>query len=111
MCSEVGTTVVGGFSKLLSYIEKITTFDSIEYWVDLRYGTGNFLLNHNFIHKKDTQGWRWTDRKNTFNRLKCTANMDERNLTEKEHASELGWSRIYDAGQRLYVKTRTKNRV
>jgi hypothetical protein len=40
--------------------------------------------------------------KNTYNRLQCTANMDSRKLSEKEHAVELGWSRIYDAGQRFY---------
>ena len=32
------------------------------------------------------------------------ANMDDRKLTEKEHAIELGWVKIYDAGQRLYVR-------
>jgi hypothetical protein len=30
--------------------------------------------------------------------------MDERGLGEKEHANELGWVRIYDAGQRLFEK-------
>jgi hypothetical protein len=30
--------------------------------------------------------------------------MDERNLSEKDQAVELGWVKIWDAGQRLYIK-------
>jgi hypothetical protein len=51
-----------------------------------------------------TEGWGWTDYKTTFNRLYCRANMDDRKLTEKQHAEELGLCRIYDAGQAKYVK-------
>jgi len=57
-----------------------------------------------FIKERETLGWKWTDGKNTFNRLRCRANMDDRGLTQKDHAEELGWYKIYDAGQRLYVK-------
>ena len=106
-CTLINSTIVGGFTKLLSYIEK-NCIDShiteIHNWVDLRYGTGNHLLEKGFRKIKDTQGWKWTDAVNTFNRLKCKANMDDRKLTEKEHAEELGWYKIYDAGQRLYIK-------
>jgi len=28
--------------------------------------------------------------------------MDDRKLSEKKHAEELGWFKIYDAGQRLF---------
>ena len=41
----------------------------------------------------------------TYNRLRCRANMDNRKLSEKEYSEELGWERIYDAGQRLYIKS------
>ena len=103
LCSRVDTQVAGGFSKLLSYCRRNLQFSKIHYWVDLRYGTGNFLLSQGFKHSKDTLGWKWTDFKNTYNRLRCRANMDERGLTQKEHAAELGWVKIYDAGQRLYI--------
>jgi hypothetical protein len=104
MSSELGMLVVGGFSKLIRYLERNYSFNQIHYWVDLRYGTGNFLLNNNFILKRDTLGWKWTDFKTTYNRLRCRANMDERGLSEREHAEELGWVKIYDAGQRLYIR-------
>ena len=104
-CSLINHTVVGGFSKLLAHVEKLHPNLPVHYWVDLRYGTGNFLLSQGFvIPKKDTLSWKWTDYENTYNRRKCRANMDERKLTEREHANELKLYKIYDAGQRLYVK-------
>lgn len=103
-CSKINTNVIGAFSKLLNEVIKIVGNMPIHYWVDLRYGTGNFLLNHGFSLDKETHGWDWTDLKITFNRLKCRANMDDRSLSEKEYAAELGWVKIWDAGQRLFVK-------
>lgn len=104
-CSLCNVIVVGGFTKLLSALEKLLEAKEYMYWVDLRYGTGDHLLSHGFVWKRDTLGWKWTDGMQTFNRLRCRANMDDRKLSEKEHAEELGWERIYDAGQRLYSKT------
>lgn len=106
-CSKLDFSVQGGFSKLLSYIEKNLMKPSIKEihnWVDLRYGTGNHLVTKGFVMTKETLGWKWTDGYQTFNRLSCRANMDHRRLSEKEHAQELGWYKIYDAGQRLYVR-------
>ena len=104
-CSLCNVVVVGGFTKLLTALEKLLNAKEYMYWVDLRYGTGEHLLNHGFVWKKDTLGWKWTDGTSTYNRLRCRANMDNRKLTEKQHSEELGWERIYDAGQRLYVRT------
>ena len=98
--SKTNTIVIGGFSKLL---KKIKTGKSIHYWVDLRYGTGSFLLDRGFRHERDTLGWKWTDLKETYNRLACRANMDSRKMSEKAYAMELKWYKIYDAGQRLYI--------
>lgn len=103
-CSKVDTNVIGAFSKLLKSIESQYSEGVIHYWVDLRYGTGNFLLSQGFKMEKETLGWEWTDFKKTYNRLKCRANMDKRGLSQKEHAEELGWHKIYDAGQRLFIK-------
>ena len=105
-CSTTGTTVVGGFSKLLAHLKRNClkpTTTEIPNWVALRYGTGTHLSTKGFVQSKETLGWKWTDGTRTFNRLKCRANMDERKLSEKEHAKELGWFRIYDAGQRLWI--------
>lgn len=105
-CSLRETIVVGGFSKLLNALEIfVPNMKEIHYWVDLRYGSGTHLEQQGFVRVRETLGWKWTDGVSTFNRLKCRANMDERKLSEREHAEELGWVRIYDAGQRLFVKT------
>lgn len=105
-CSKANYSIIGGFSKLLKQVQKINKESlPIHYWVDLRYGSGNFLLNFGFKVEKETLGWEWTNFTTTYNRLQCRANMDDRGLSEKEHAEELGWYKIYDAGQRLYIKT------
>jgi hypothetical protein len=104
-CNRIFHSVPGAFSKLLKEIIKREGFSgTVINFVDLRYGTGNFLKNLGFVLEKVTLGWKWTDGKNTFNRLKCRANMDERKLTERQHAEELGWYKIYDAGQAKFTK-------
>jgi len=105
-CTKVFTSVVGGFSKLLKECLKRSNFTKgrIINYVDLRYGTGIHLVSKGFLLEKVTLGWNWTDGVNTYNRLHCRANMDERNLTQKEHAKEQGLYKIYDAGQAKYIK-------
>jgi len=104
LCSKIDKRVLGGFSKVLKHIESVEKFDKVEYWVDLRYGTGKFLENLGFKFSHETLGWKWTDLKNTYNRRRVMANMDDRCLSEKEYAKELRLFKIYDAGQRLYVR-------
>jgi len=104
-CTKIDNTVVGGFTKLLTFIEKQNThLCEIHNWVDLRYGVGTHLLEKGFVHVRETHGWKWTDGVKTYNRLRCMANMDSRKLSEKEYAKELKWYKIHDAGQRLFVK-------
>jgi len=101
-CSKINTVVIGGFSKLLLYIKKQTNPDSILYWVDLRYGSGNFLLTQFFSVHHETLGWKWTDLDVTYNRLKCRANMNGKKMSEAFHANKMGLIKIFDAGQLLY---------
>lgn len=104
-CNKVFFSVVGAFSKLLKAIIKKESFrGKIINFVDLRYGTGTYLLNLGFSREKITLGWKWTDGNNTYNRLKCRANLDGRRLSEKQHAEELKWFHLYDAGQAKYIK-------
>jgi very-short-patch-repair endonuclease len=104
LCSKINTSVIGGFGKLLKKLESNLLNYQVEYWVDLRYGTGSYLDKFGFKKTRDTLGWKWTDNFSTYNRLRCRANMDKRNLSQAEYAKELGWVKIYDAGQRLYIK-------
>lgn len=103
-CNKNNTLVIGGLSKLLAHCVKLYKPEYIQSFVDLRYGSGESLLKQGYIRMPETLGWSWTDGYNVHNRLYCRANMDERRLTEAEHAEELGLYRIYDAGQAKFIK-------
>lgn len=100
LCTKIDTYVVGGFSKLFKFVKHL--YPKWTFWTDLRYGTGTFLTELGWKCEKTVPSWKWTDFRFTYNRLRCRANMNERKLTEKQQAEELGWYKIYDAGQRLY---------
>jgi hypothetical protein len=101
-CSKIYTRVHGGFSKLLSFLIKEVSPDVVVSFCDLRYSVGNSYLKVGFEYVGSTLGWRWTNGIRTYNRLKCRANMDKRQLSEKEYAHEFNWVKIYDAGQAKY---------
>jgi len=105
-CSKLNINISGGFSRLVSYLTKKANGRSIVSFCDLRYANGISYIKTGFKLEGTTLGWNWTDCKNTFNRLKCRANMDERNLTQAQHAKELKWIKIYDAGQAKFVLTK-----
>jgi hypothetical protein len=102
-CNKLGHSVVGGFSKLLKHIIKEFSPSFIQSFLDLRYSTGASYERCGFKLEKIHLSWKWTDGKETFNRLSCKANMDKRRLSQKEYAKELGWYKIYDAGQAKFI--------
>ena len=105
--TKCNTSIRGGFSKLLHSVTQIYKPSFVESYLDLRYSTGSSYRALEFAETKKFLSWKWTDFKSTFNRLQCRANMDERHLTQKQYAQELGWHKIYDAGQALYRKVLT----
>lgn len=112
LATAKGWSITGGVSKFLAEVQRRhPELTQVISWVDLRYATGQGLEAAGFHREKITRGWKWTDGVQTYNRLKCRANMDERKLSEKEHAEELGWWKVYDAGQALYRKPLTPTRV
>jgi hypothetical protein len=100
--SVLNTNVRGAFGKLLSFL-KDKEVDQIVSFVDLRYGDGHSYSKLGFQKVKRTLGWKWTDFRRTYNRLKCRANMDDRKLSQAEHASEMGFCKIFDCGQEKYT--------
>jgi hypothetical protein len=100
-----GVLIMGAVSRLIDYVAKSNPhLPTILSFVDCRYHTGISLEASGFIKIDIPHGWKWTDGQKTYNRLACRANMDDRKLTEKEHAREKGWYRIYDAGQAKFIK-------
>jgi len=106
-CTKHNSIVIAGFSRLIRVLESKCLechYEQILTWVDLRYGTGNSLLDLGFklIDRGDGRaGYSYTDGRRTTNRLACRA-IDGK--SERQVAAEKGLYRIYDAGQRKYVK-------
>jgi hypothetical protein len=103
-CNALNIQVVGGLSKLLEYVKEFYRPNFIQSFVDLRYATGESYKKLDFTLSSITLGWSWTDFRETYNRLQCRANMDDRRLTQAEYAAEKSWVKIYDAGQAKWVK-------
>jgi len=106
--TKLNTHVTGGFSKLLSNILKLFNVQSIISYCDMRYATGDSYICNGFQLINERLGFHWTDKFDTYNRLQCRANMDERCLSAEEYAQEKGWFKIYDAGQVKYEKIISK---
>lgn len=106
--SLCGTSVAGGFSKLLSFLKtEIRVGDApIDYIIsfcDGRYSSGASYIRAGFEMVGEHIGFVWSDGFCIYNRLKCRANMDIRRLSEKEHAAELGMFKIRDGGQIKFI--------
>lgn len=97
--TKIRHRVVGSFSKLIKYIINLVKPSLIYSWCDLRYSQGKVYETNGFTIVKETLGWCWTDFESTFNRLKCKA---IKGKSETEVSKTLGWTKLYDAGQRLY---------
>lgn len=93
--SKLDTTVVGGFSRLLSFFEKTVKPNKLINFVDLRYGGGAFLVKLGFIREKSYISFKWCKNHKTFHRMKFPSN------SGYEH----GYAKIWDCGQAKFVKT------
>jgi hypothetical protein len=103
-CTKKETIVRGAFAKLLSYIEQLYNPVRVISFCDMRYATGHSYIKNGFVLDSLKLSWQWTDSYKTYNRLFCRANMDDRKLSQAQHAQELGLRQIYDAGQGKFIK-------
>lgn len=93
-CTSLNTSVVGGFSKLLKYVEAVETPTKIINFVDLRYGTGAHLLGKGFTLVNTSPSFVWTKGLKSAHRMKFPGS------TGYDH----GWAKLWDCGQAKYVK-------
>lgn len=93
-CHKLNHTVVGGFSKLLKYVIQEEDPKSILTYIDLRYGSGQYLSNFGFTHISSNVSFRWTTSLNTFHRMKFKSNQ----------GYEKGHNKIWDCGQAKWIK-------
>lgn len=93
-CHKLNTNVVGGFSKLIKYIEKEMCPDFIQTFIDMRYGSGEYLSSLGFELVCCHKSFKWTDFKKTYHRYKYPGNSGYDNKLFK----------IWDCGQAKWVK-------
>jgi hypothetical protein len=103
-CNKRGTSVVGGFSKLLAHAVKEKRPSRVVSFCDMRYATGDSYVSCGFKEVSSSLSFRWSNGVSTYSRSSCIANMDDRGLTETQHANEKKWFRVYDAGQKKFIK-------
>lgn len=110
-------TVVGGFSKLLSYFKLNYEYDMIISFADLRWSDGDIYIRNGFIAEKTLPpdyyyikknkrfhkfGFRHSTLKNKFERY-------DSNLSEHQNCLNHGYYRIYDCGKIKFVLRRPCN--
>jgi len=96
-CCLNNNSVIGGFSKLIKNIERELDPEFIQTFIDLRYGSGDYLANLGFIKKTEYLSFRWTKDNKSFHRMNFPSN------TGYKH----GFNKIWDCGQAKWVKYKT----
>lgn len=88
-CSLSGVSVIGGFTKLIKH----SGFTKISTFIDLRYGSGEYLLDLGFKKISEYTSFMWTNRTDVFHRLKFPSNTGYEN----------GLYKLWDCGQAKYT--------
>lgn len=92
-CTLNNHSVVGGYSRLINHVKNVELPNKIITFVDLRYGSGEYLKNFGFVKMSENVSFKWTDFKNTFHRMKFPG----------ESGYEKGLHKIWDCGQAKFV--------
>lgn len=95
-CCLNNYSVIGGFSKLLKNIEKELNPDSIQTFIDLRYGSGNYLSSIGFTKETEYLSFKWTKGIYSVHRMNFPGN------TGYSH----GFNKIWDCGQAKWIKVK-----
>lgn len=114
-CSKLNTTVVGGASKLLKYFEKTYKPKSIISYANRRWSQGNlyeklgfdFIENTapNYFYFKGGDYSKLLSREQfQKHKLKDKLNVFDEDLTETENMFNNGYRKIYDCGNKIYIR-------
>lgn len=95
-CNSNRNTVIGAFSKLLSFALEDKKPTSIITFIDKRYGKGSYLKELGFEYIHTYPSFRWTDGFETFHRLKFPGNSGYDN----------GLFKLWDCGQAKWILKR-----
>lgn len=112
--SKIGTTVIGGFSKMMKEAEKrmkLMGYSSIVTYADRRYFTGATYEKYGFAKVGESSpGFFYTDKDRRFSRMQFQKHMlpsklpiFDPNLSESENMFRNGYRRIWDCGQLKFI--------
>jgi hypothetical protein len=93
-CNIVKTNVVGGFSKLVCQIVKKLKPKFIETFIDLRYGSGDYLPGLGFNKETQYLSFHWIRGDERYHRMKFPGNT----------GYDYGFYKLWDCGQARYRK-------
>lgn len=113
-CTKLEVNVVGGLSRIISAFKKAENPKSLVSYADRSYSTGNAYLSTGFNLTRTLKPGYWY-----FNSVKQRThptqlrkyklcryyNNLDKTKTEWELLQALGWNRIWDCGQLVFVKT------
>ena len=104
-CNKIGITVVGGLSKLISYIKKNLEFNSLVSYTHRRLFDGKSFINSGFELSHKTQpGYFWANEYSyeILSRHKTQKHKLNTNLTETEYMKSKGYNKVWDCGQLVF---------
>lgn len=93
-CTLNDVSVVGGFSRLISFVENNESPHFIKTFVDMRYGQGDYLLKLGFTKKTEYPSFVWVNGINTHHRL----------IFKGNSGYSHDFFKLWDAGQSKYIK-------
>jgi len=113
-CTKKNITIQGGGSKILKYFEKTYKPKSLISYANRRWSTGNFYIKVGFTFIKDTKpnyfyfrpGENILYSRNMFQKHKLSNILENfnPNLTESENMYNNNYRKIYDSGNKKYIK-------
>ena len=109
--NKLNTSVLGSFAKLLNYFVKIYKPKSILTFSDNRYFTGNVYNNNGFDFVSNTEpNYFYIIKHKREHRFKYRKDIlvkqgYDKNLTERQIMLDRGINRIYDCGNKKWLKT------
>lgn len=105
-CNVLNTNVIGGFSKLLKNVIKKLDIQSMITYSHRRLFSGDCYIKSGMTKYDSTPpGYFWYNNKTRDVKTRYMTQKHKLNttLTEKEYMTNLGYVRVYDCGQNVYV--------
>lgn len=95
-CTKNGISIVGGFSKLIKFIERKHTgsMKQIITFIDKRYGFGDYLNSLGFSSAQESLSFAWTNGYEPWHRMRFPGSS----------GYDSGLFKIWDCGQAKYIK-------